>query len=60
MPPIAGAIDAVKEMSEIDGYVTAYYHTLLPNAFSDLTLLVGWQEGHPACKNRMVECWHGY
>jgi len=21
------------------------------NAFSALTLLVGWQEGHPACKN---------
>jgi len=25
-------------------------------AFSALTLLAGWQEGHPACKNgRMVE-----
>ena len=25
---------------------------MLPNvAFSALTLLVGWQEGHPACKN---------
>ena len=22
----------------------------LPVAFSALTLLVGWQEGHPACK----------
>jgi len=22
MPPIAGAVDAVKEMSEMDGYVT--------------------------------------
>jgi len=21
-----------------------------PSAFSALTLLVGWQEGHPACK----------
>ena len=21
-----------------------------------LTLLVGWQEGHPACKNRLVGC----
>jgi len=21
------------------------------NAFNALTLLVGWQEGHPACKN---------
>jgi len=24
-------------------------------AFSALTLLVGWQEGHPACKK--TECW---
>jgi len=29
-------------------------------AFSALTLLVGWQEGHPACKKRVVGCWHGY
>jgi len=28
-------------------------------AFSDLTLLVGWQEGHPACKklSGMVLAW---
>ena len=25
-------------------------------AFSVLTMLVGRQEGHPACKN--LECWH--
>ena len=29
-------------------------------AFSALTLLVGRQEGHPACKNRLVGCWRGY
>ena len=29
-------------------------------AFSALTLLVGWQEGHPACKNWAVGCWRGY
>ena len=30
-------------------------------AFSALTLLVGWQEGHPACKKtRVVGCWRGY
>ena len=29
-------------------------------AFSALTLLVGRQEGHPACKNRVVGCWRGY
>jgi len=28
--------------------------------FSALTLLVGQQEGHPACKNWVVGCWHGY
>jgi len=29
-------------------------------AFSALTLLVGRQEGHPACKkNRVVRCWSG-
>ena len=30
------------------------------SAFSALTLLFGRQEGHPACKNRVVGCWHGY
>ena len=29
-------------------------------AFSALTLLVGRQEGHPACKKRVVGCWCGY
>jgi len=31
----------------------------LLNAFSALTLLVGQQEGHPACKNWVVGCWRG-
>ena len=35
-----------------------YLDTLL--AFSALKLLVGRQEGHPACKNRVVRCWRGY
>jgi len=30
------------------------------SAFSALTLLVGRQEMHLACKNRVVECWHDY
>ena len=30
------------------------------HAFIALTLLVGQQEGHPACKNWVVGCWHGY
>ena len=29
-------------------------------AFGALTLLVGRQEGHPACKNLVVGCWCGY
>jgi len=29
-------------------------------AFSALTLLVGHQEWHPACKNLVVGCWRGY
>jgi len=29
-------------------------------AFGALTLLVGQQEGHPACKNWVVGWWHGY
>ena len=28
-------------------------------AFSALTLLVGRQEGHPACKKQVVGCWRG-
>jgi len=30
------------------------------NAFSALTLLVGRQEGHPACKKLSGGCWRGY
>ena len=29
-------------------------------AFSALTLLAGWQEEHPACKNWVMRCWCGY
>ena len=32
---------------------------LLRTVLAALTLLVGWQEGHPACKN-WVKCWRGY
>jgi len=33
------------------GLVQPYLFVTLPiSAFSALTLLVGWQEGHPACK----------
>ena len=29
-------------------------------SFSALMLLVGWQEGHPACENWMVKHWYSY
>jgi len=32
-----------------------FIYYFLRVAFSALTLLVGWQEGHPACKK--TECW---
>ena len=36
------------------------FNNLSNSAFSALTLLVGRQEGHPACKNiRVVGCWCG-
>ena len=38
-----------------------YLLSVLHNfAFSALTLLVGRQEGHPACKKRVVGYWRGY
>jgi len=37
-----------------------YITIRLQTAFSVLTLLVGWQEGHLACKNWVVGCWRGY
>jgi len=32
------------------------FTTWLPIDFSALMLLVGWQEGHPACKNWVLRC----
>ena len=40
------------------GFVYVYLYIV--SAFSALMLLVGWQEGHPACKNWVVGCWRGY
>jgi len=36
-------------------YILGLYY-----AFSAFMPLVGQQEGHPACKKRVVGCWHGY
>ena len=39
---------------------TLHFEGAYFGAFSALTLLVGWQEGHPACKKyRVMRCWHG-
>jgi len=37
-----------------------WHFKILQSAFSALTLLVGQQEGHPACRNWVVRYWHGY
>ena len=36
------------------------WHSTEALAFRALTLLVGRQEGHPACKKLSVVCWRGY
>jgi len=36
------------------------YNTINHNILSALTLLVGWQERHLACKNWVVRYWCGY
>ena len=41
-------------------YVSCICSAVVLYAFSALTLLVGRQEGHPACKNRVVGCWRSY
>ena len=43
--------------SAVKVLVAVHYSVLV--AFSALTLLVGRQEGHPACKKRVVVCWRG-
>jgi len=48
-------VSAHQELPEIEQQMThrVYVHILYNTrhcAFSALTLLVGWQEGHPACK----------
>ena len=44
-------------MHLLTAVTAAAYLTLfngMPLAFSALTLLVGWQEGHPACKSGVL------
>ena len=51
----------------ISTYLTVKSHKInflpldiLHLAFSALMRLAGQQKGHPACKKRVVGCWHGY
>ena len=44
----------------VDNIVTSWQLLFIHIAFSALTLLVGRQEGHPACKNWVVVCWRVY
>jgi len=40
--------------------INLFWYTFINVAFSALSLLVGRQEGHPACKKLSVEYWCGY
>jgi len=52
-----GVYAGIRRIPTSGVFLTAYTHL---SAFSALTLLVGRQEGHTACKNRVVGYWHGY
>ena len=41
-------------------WICIYFWICSGYAFSALTLLVGRQEEHPACKNWVMRCWCGY
>ena len=45
---------------ELEVRLTELFSYVVLFAFNALTLLVGWQEGHLACKNWVVRYWHGY
>jgi len=49
------------DLQTVQYIIYSIYGFLLAISFSALTLLVGQQEGHPACKKtRVVGCWHCY
>jgi len=50
------------QMCKIGKYICISIQHIMNDeyTFSALTLLVGRQEGHPASKNWVVGCWHGY
>ena len=44
----------------VNSYFSILDVCIMLNAFNALALLVGRQGRHPACKNWVVGCWHGY
>jgi len=59
--PVVNLQEQWKESSSCINYDIIYKWTCNQiTAFSALTMLVGRQEGHPACKNWVVGCWRGY
>jgi len=54
----SSAIAADRTMRRVSWNLANCHATLY--SFSAFTLLVGRQEGHPACKNWAVGCWRGY
>ena len=48
---VANVGDSLRRLNSLHGI----YNSVGPSAFSALTLLVGRQEGHPACKNLSSE-----
>jgi len=57
---VAGQSCVQEEFPDVAEEKVLLCTAVLCYAFSALTLLVGQQEGHPACKNRVVRCWRGY
>ena len=53
---LAGIKQVTNQTGNTSVYTCCFYFTLVGlSAFSALTLLVGWQKGHPACKK--LEWW---
>jgi len=46
---------SVATHSELFDWQVKYLDVYLCLAFSALTLLVGWQEGHPVCKKKLEQ-----
>jgi len=52
--------ELLEKISKLHMLHRSVFLLVLSYALSALTLLVGRQEGHPACKKTVVGCWRGY